>query len=74
MVAVVVTPTEPPVTIPEDPTLAIPEELLLHVPPAAASDNEVVNPEHTLNVPSIAVGNGFTVTTVVIMQPVDDNA
>ena len=74
MVAVVVTPTDPPVTIPEEPTLATPEELLLHVPPVAASDNEVVNPEHTLNVPNIAVGNGFTVTTVVMIQPVDDNA
>jgi hypothetical protein len=50
----------------------MPVALLLHVPPPA-SDNVVVKPEQTLNVPEMAVGSGFTVTTVVIKQPVDDN-
>ena len=74
MVAVLVTPTDPPVTIPDVPTPAIPEALLLHVPPALASVNGVVRPEHTPIVPVIATGKGFTVTTAVIIQPVDDNA
>ena len=73
IVAVLVVATTPPVTTPVvNPTLAIPVALLLHVPPPA-SLNVVVKPEHTLSVPNIAVGNGFTVTTVVIIQPVAVN-
>jgi hypothetical protein len=52
-----------------NPTVAIPVALLLQVPPPA-SLRVVVNPEHTVSVPSIAVGNGLTVTTVVIIQVV----
>ena len=71
IVAVLVAATTPPVTTPvKDPMLAVPVELLLHVPPAVASVNVVVSPEQTLRVPSIAVGNGLTVTIVVITQPV----
>jgi hypothetical protein len=73
IVAVLVVATIPPVTTPVvKPTVAIPVALLLHVPPPA-SLNVVVNPEHTVSVPSIAVGNGFTVTTAVMIQPVDGN-
>ncbi len=62
--------TVPPVTMPVvDPTVAMPVLLLLQVPPPA-SDNVVVKPEQTLSVPSIVVGNGLTVTTAVIIQPV----
>ena len=62
--------TVPPVTIPVvEPTVATPVALLLHVPPPA-SDKVVVNPEQTLRLPSIAVGNGLTVTTAVMIQPV----
>jgi hypothetical protein len=43
--------------------------LLLHVPPAVASLSSVHEPSQTSNVPSIAV-IGFTVTTVVMEQPV----
>ena len=50
--------------------LAMPVALLLHVPPVIASLNAVVRPEHMLRVPRIAVGNGLTVTIVVITQPV----
>jgi hypothetical protein len=44
--------------------------LELQVPPPDASLNDVVKPTHTLAVPAIAPGNGLTVTTDVILQPV----
>ena len=70
IVAVLVVATVPPVTTPVvNPTVAIPVALLLHVPPPA-SDKVVVNPEQTLRLPSIAVGNGLTVTTAVVIHPV----
>src|ERR1017187_5057910 len=68
MIAVLVTSTEPPVTIPVGPTLAIPDALLLHVPPAVISLKDVVKPAHTVSVPNMAVGNGLTVTTCVSAQ------
>jgi hypothetical protein len=48
--------------------VAIAVLLLLHVPPLAASVRVVVAPTHTDNVPLMlpALGNGLTVTTVVI--------
>ena len=71
IVAVLVVATTPPVTTPVDsPTVAIPVALLLHVPPPVPSVSVVVNPEHTVRVPLIAVGNGFTVTMAVCIQPV----
>lgn len=71
MVAVLVTNTVSPVTMPVvEPTIAIVVLLLLHVPPPT-SLNDVVEPEHTVSVPSIAVGKGSTVNTAVIRQPVD---
>ena len=70
IVAVLVVATTPPVTTPVvNPTVAMPVALLLHVPPPA-SLSVVVKPEHTVSVPSIAVGNGLTVTTAVMIQPV----
>jgi hypothetical protein len=70
MVVVLAEATVPAVTIPvADPTEAIPDMLLLHVPPPA-SDKVVVRSEQTLSVPSMAVGNGLTVTTAVIIHPV----
>ena len=70
IVAVLVIVTVSPVTMPVvDPMTAMPVLLLLHVPPPA-SLKEVVDPEHTDNVPSIAVGKGSTVTTAVTRQPV----
>ena len=59
----------PPVTTPVLLTDAITNILLLHVPPPA-SVNAVVSPTHTLSVPVIADGNGLTVTTDVVLQPV----
>jgi hypothetical protein len=70
IVAVLDVATEPPVTTPVvNPTVAIPVALLLQVPPPA-SLNVVVNPEHTLKSPNIAVGSGLTVTIAVMIQPV----
>ena len=54
------------VTPPE--TDAIAELLLPHVPPALTSLKFVVSPWHTARLPDIADGNGFTVTTAVIIQ------
>ena len=63
IVAVLVITTPPPVTIPiAEPMFAMPVALLLHVPPAVASLNVVVRPEHMLRIPRIPVGNGLTVT------------
>ena len=63
-------PAVPPVTRPVASTDAVPGALLLQVPPAVASDNKVVDPEHTVRVPNIAVGSGSTVTTAVVVHPV----
>jgi hypothetical protein len=41
----------------------------LHTPPPVASLKVVVLPAQTLATPVIAAGNGFTVTTVVLVQP-----
>ena len=62
---------ETPVTQPVEPTtVATPVLLLDQVPPAVASDRQFVRPLQTLGVPRMLVGNGFTVTMVVILQPV----
>jgi hypothetical protein len=45
--------------------------MLLHVQHALASESAVVEPEHTVGVPVIVAMPGFTVTTVVLLQPVD---
>lgn len=50
--------------------VAMPVLPLSHVPPGVASVSVVVSPGHTLSVPLMAAGKGFTVTTVVVMQPV----
>jgi hypothetical protein len=71
MVAVLVTATTSPVTIPVvEPTIATVVLLLLHVPKVVTSLNVVVSPEHTCKVPVIFAGNGFTVTTAVIIHVV----
>ena len=73
IVAVLVVATAAPVTMPvNEPTVATEVVPLVHVPPASTSDNVVVCPAHITNVPEIAVGKGFTVTIVVIIQPGPD--
>ena len=44
--------------------------LLVQVPPAVTSPSVVVKPIHTLAVPVMAPGIGFTVMVFVILQPV----
>ena len=54
---IVAVPTVPPVTTPVvEPTAAIVDALELHVPPVVASVRLIVNPEHTIEGPVIAVG------------------
>jgi hypothetical protein len=67
---IVTTPGATPVTVPLLlPTVAIVPSLLVHVPPRVASVSVRVEPAQTLNVPTTAAGSGFTVTTVVALQP-----
>ena len=62
-------PAETPVTMPVPaPTVAF-ALLLLHVP-GPKSANTVVRPSHTTAIPVMGDGSEFTVTTVVVMQPV----
>ncbi len=64
-------PPATPVTIPVPvPTEAIALLLLLQLPKPEASARFVVRPVHTVPVPVMATGDGFTVTTVVVRQPV----
>ena len=55
-----------PVTIPVDPIVATPVDKLDHVPPPVASANVVVDAAHTVVVPVIIAGNGFTVIPVTV--------
>ena len=66
----VTVPADTPVTTPvPEPTVALLVLLLLQVPPVVASVNAVVKPAHTLVVPVIEAGNGFTVTVIVGVLP-----
>jgi hypothetical protein len=51
-------------------TVALRVLLLLHVPPVLGWVSVVVSPTHTLGVPAMAANVLFTVTTVVLKQPV----
>ena len=67
----VVLPVLTPVTTPPpEVTVATAGVLELQVPPVEASDNVVVRPIHTFMVPVIAAGNGLTVITSMLEQPV----
>ncbi len=44
--------------------------LLVQLPPPEPSDKDVVPPTHTDSVPVIDAGSGFTVTVMVLKQPV----
>jgi len=54
------------VTVPSVPTVATAVVPLLHVPPEGEVLNDVVVPLHRNNVPLIASGTAFTVTSCVI--------
>ena len=62
-------PHDTPVTFPDPSTVAVPVAALLHVPPVVALDKLVIDPTQTLVVPLIDVGNWFTVTISVTVQP-----
>ena len=59
-----------PVTMPVPETIAIAVLLLLQEPPDVASVKSTVYPAHTDVVPVIAAGNGLTITTFDVAQPV----
>jgi hypothetical protein len=68
---IVLVPAEAPVTSPMLPIVATAGVLLLHVPPAVTSDCNVERPEHTCAIPVTGAGNGLTVISAVLRQPVD---
>jgi hypothetical protein len=62
-----VPPGAPPVTTPVVATTgAIDVLLLVHVPPGGPLVKVVVNPTHTLRIPVITAGKGYTVTIAVV--------
>lgn len=68
---IVAVPPAIPVTIPEEiPTVAIERLLLLHVPLGLGSDSVIVEPWQNATLPAMADGNGLTVMTRVMVQPV----
>lgn len=70
---IVTTPPVIPVTIPVVlPTVPTVRPLLLQVPPVVVLLSVVVVPAHILAVPVMAAGALFTVTTRVLIQPVDN--
>ena len=60
-------PVTTPLLVPILPVAAAPD---VHVPPVVASLSVVFNPTHTVCVPLIVAGNGFTVTLDIAIQPV----
>ena len=66
----VVLPAPTPVITPvPDPTVTTVPSRLLHVPPPAQLTVAVAPPAHTDEDPVIAPGAAFTVTTLVVRQP-----
>lgn len=59
-----------PITTPVVLVVAIVALPLLHTPPVLRSYRPIVAPAHSENVPTMAEGNGFVVTIVLILQPV----
>ena len=64
----VVVPSVLPVAIPVEPMVAF--VLLASQVPPPASVRLVFNPTHTVSAPDMVLGNGFMVTTAVVIQPV----
>lgn len=67
---IVVVPGAMPVNSPPEEIVPIAGLLPDHEPPVTTSLSNVDAPGHTTGEPNIAEGNGLTVTTAVIMQPV----
>jgi hypothetical protein len=71
MVAV---PAVTPLTVPEpEPIVATALLLLAHAPDGDALASVVVDATHTVGVPVMVAGNGLTVNTDVVVQPVAVN-
>jgi hypothetical protein len=68
---IVAVPVDTPLTIPVvSPTVAIAVLPLLQVPPPVPSASVVVAPVHTVVMPVIPAGDGYTVIAIAIVQPV----
>ena len=67
---IVTVPAPTPVTRPVPSTVAFGVLLLVHNPPPVTSLSCVVNPTHTLVVPVIDEGKGFTVIVLYPVHPV----
>ena len=67
---IVEVPAAAPVTTPVTISMVALPLLLVQLPPAGVEFSVVVSPIHTAAVPVIFVGLGFTVTVVVLIQPV----
>ena len=65
-------PVTVPASMPDDVTVAIAALPLLQVPPATVLLSKVVIPVHAVLLPVIVAGSGCTVTTLVVLQPVDN--
>ena len=65
----VLVPAVTPVTTPLAAIVAMAVVPLVQVPPAGVPVRAVDDPSHTVSVPSIGLGSGVTVTTVVLLQP-----
>lgn len=68
---IVVVPPDAPYRSPVPEIVPTDGVLLLHTPPGVVLDNVVVWNSHTVPAPVIADGRPFTVTTAVVIQPVD---
>ena len=64
------TPVSNPVLAPNVVTVATLVLLLLHAPPNVALLSTLVCPAHTVAIPVMAAGTGFTEIIVVLKQPV----
>jgi hypothetical protein len=68
---IIAVPALTPLTIPLlDPTVAVAVLLQVHIPPVGKQLCVVAEPTHTLLLPVMAEGTGFTVMPFVAMQPV----
>ena len=65
-----VVPKPTPVTTPDAFTVAIDGSIPSHMPPVDVVLSVVVSPSHTVAVPVIVAGSGFTTTVAVVKQPV----
>lgn len=61
-----------PVATPDPETIPIDVLLLTQTPPEGKELNVVVKPSHTISVPLMTPGSGFTVIVIVVKHPLDN--